>query len=110
MQLDKEKFDQLVGNVKDAGISAINWGLNNPEKVMAGFALGTGLLNATKHLHVTHRNNVEQRRRDHTYYDPSTGFHWELKRKPTNNDRAIIQSRRRCGEDTHEILRSLRLI
>ena len=110
MELDRDKLLELFSNAKDSTIEALNWGINNPEKVAAGLALLTGFLNATKHLTVSHRNSIEQRKRDLTYYDPATGFHWELKRKPTNNDRAIIQSRRRCGEDTYEILRSLRLI
>lgn len=110
MELDRDKLSELFSNTKDIAVEAVNWSINNPEKVAAGIALLTGFFNATRHLQVTHRNNIEQRRRDLTYYDPATGFHWELKRKPTNNDRAIIQSRRRCGEDTYEILRSLRLI
>lgn len=55
--------------------------------------------------------NYEQERKriDHTYYDPSTGLHWELKRKLTNNERAELDRRRRDGEAVIDILKSMKV-
>lgn len=51
----------------------------------------------------------ERKRIDHTYYDPSTGLHWELKRKLTNNERAELDRRRRNGEAVIDILKSMKV-
>ena len=51
----------------------------------------------------------ERDRIDHTYYDPSTGMHWDLRRKATNEDRIAIEDRK--GKDSmSEILSDLKLI
>ena len=49
----------------------------------------------------------ERKRIDRTYYDPSTGLHWELKRKLTNNEREELDQRRRNGEAVGNILRDM---
>ena len=51
----------------------------------------------------------ERKRIDHTYYDPSTRLHWELKRKLTNKEREELDRRRRSGEAVGDILRSMRV-
>ena len=51
----------------------------------------------------------ERKRIDTTYYDPSTGLHWELKRKLTNHEREELDERRRDGESVGEILRDMRV-
>lgn len=52
----------------------------------------------------------ERNRIDHTYYDPSTGMHWDLRRKATNADRKILSEARANGDDIYETLRSRGLI
>lgn len=89
---------------------AFSYITNNPEKVAAAIGATIALCNATKHLQVTHRVNSQNRIKDKTYYDPSTGFRWSLKRKMTNNDRLVITSRKKNGEDVAYILQDLRLI
>ena len=50
------------------------------------------------------------KRVDRQYYDPSTGVHWDLKRKATNRDRVELVQRKRNGENTEDILKDLKLI
>lgn len=54
-------------------------------------------------------NEKERERIDHTYYDPSTGMHWDLRRKATNEDRKQIEERKGT-DDMSDILSDLKLI
>ena len=119
--MDNNTFDDLkvkVANeaqkacdaVSDTVQKGIEWGIGNPEKVVAGIGIGIAVLKASQSLVVSHRVKMERRRIDHTYYDPSTGFHWDLVRKATNADRAQILERKKNGESIVTILKDLKLI
>ena len=56
------------------------------------------------------RQESERTRIDTTYYDPSTGAHWRLKRTLTNSERAELMQRRRQGEYTEDILEDMRVL
>lgn len=45
-----------------------------------------------------------------TYYDPSTGLHWDLRRNMTNDERIELMQRKREGEFTEEILKDMRIL
>ena len=51
----------------------------------------------------------ERDRIDHTYYDPATGAHWELKRKLTNKERQELINRKDDGEDVYDILQDMKV-
>ncbi len=106
----KEKAKNVVNEVSEKTAEAIQWGIDNPETVIAIIGATAALVKASQSLVVNHRVRVERNRIDHTYYDPSTGFHWDLCRKATNTDRMQIQARKAKGEDMYHILRDLRLI
>jgi hypothetical protein len=53
---------------------------------------------------------LHEKRMAKTWYDPSTGFHWELKRDLTNHDRIEIMERRRAGEKVEDILRGMKIM
>lgn len=110
----KDEFTGKVSDVANATVEhatkACNWVLNNPEKILAGIAVGVAVANATKSLVVSHRNSRERARIDRTYYDPSTGMHWELRRKATNADRIAIMNGKANGQSIVDILVERRLI
>jgi len=106
----KKKADDAVNATKKAAGDAFRWGIENPEKVVAIIGVTAALMKSTQSLVVNHRMKVERNRIDHTYYDPSTGFHWDLVRKASNNDRMRIIELKREGLETYDILKSLKLI
>lgn len=55
------------------------------------------------------RNHIDIRR-EYQIYDPSTGFRWDLRRKLTNNQKLMIEDRRRNGESYGHILRDMNLL
>lgn len=106
----KEKAENAWKTSKQAVARTIQWGIDNPEKVVAIIGVTAALLKSSQSLVVNHRMKVERARIDHTYYDPSTGFHWDLCRKATNNDRMRITELKKQGLDTYTILTQLKLI
>ena len=112
-----ELKDEFTGKVSDVANATVelaaevgNWVLNNPEKIIAGITLGVAVANATKSLVVSHRKNRERAMIDRTYYDPSTGMHWELRRKATNADRIAIMNGKANGQSIVDILVERKLI
>lgn len=117
-----QKLKDLGGKVRNGAIRVkdwavrnannfLDWVIDNPETAAAIIVPTTvAAFKSGQSLIVSHRNKTERRRIDYTYYDPSTGFHWDLRRKPTNNDRMVIQSRKAQGQDTYKILNDLHLI
>lgn len=117
----KVTFEDIRDKVKDEATrvwniasqkaeDGLNWVINNPEMVLAGLGACAALLKASQSLVVSHRNAVERHRIDTTWYDPSTGFHWELKKKVSNAQRAEILRRKSEGQDVYTILSQMRLL
>lgn len=79
----------------------------NPEVTAACIAATVSLLRASKSIVVSHRVNKSNRRQDYTYYDPHTGFRWDLSRKLTNSDRKIITRLSAEGRDMYDILSTI---
>lgn len=86
------------------------WAVDNPQASVSIITSAALLLRASQSLVVNHRINKERRYQDYTYYDRSNNFRWNLRRRMTNQDRAIIESRKRHGDSTYDILVDLRLI
>ncbi len=106
----KTKISQVAKEVNIKIRKGIEWSVNNPELVVTYIGVATAFLHSTRSIVVSHRVAAERKRIDQTYYDPSTGFHWDLRRKATNADRAEILRRKALGQDTYSILHDMRLI
>lgn len=106
----KKKVNQAVDITREKVRDTVHWVANNPEMTVAMVGGAAALIKSTQSLVVNHRVRSERKRIDHTYYDPSTGMHWELKRKATNADRAEILRRKKNGSDIYTILREMNLI
>lgn len=96
--------------VRDQGGAFVDWVANHPTETIAFIGLGISGVKASQSLVVNHRINKANKRADRTYFDPSTHFRWDLKRKMTNNDRAYISTKKREGVDMYDILKDRNLI
>lgn len=104
-------FGRKAGNkVKRFGSEAVEFANRNREVLVIAVPVVIAGIKSGQSLMVNHRINSERKRIDHTYYDPSTGMHWELKRKASNADRAEILRRKKAGQDVYDILRQMNLI
>lgn len=117
----KEKFEtakekakdfgrKAVGEAKRFGTEAVEFANRNKEILIVAAPVVIAGIKSGQSLMVNRRIKGERKRIDHTYYDPSTGMHWELKRKATNADRAEILRRKKAGQDVYDILRQMNLI
>lgn len=95
----------------DLGIKGIHWVADNPE-ITTAILVPTAIaaVKSSQSIIVSHRVNKQNERSDRTWYDRSTGFRWDLKRKMSNNDRMIISKMKAEGYDTIDILMKLNLI
>ena len=116
-----DRFEEAKVKAKDFGTkvweeakqvraNAIRFADENKELVIASVPVVIALVKTGQSRVVNKRMKDERKRIDHTYYDPSTGMHWELRRKATNHDRAEIIRRKANGQDTYTILRQMGLI
>jgi len=117
----KEKFEEAKQKAVEFGrkvkveasqtaTKVVAWGVKNKELVIATIPVVITVAKTGQSWAVNHRVKTERNRINHTYYDPSTGMHWELKRKATNADRAEILRRKAAGQDAYTILRQMNLI
>lgn len=106
----KKVADDAISATRETIVNTVHWVAENPEMTIAIIGGAAALIKSTQSLVVNQRIHAERRRIDHTYYDPSTGMHWELKRKATNADRAEILRRKKNGSDIYTILREMNLI
>ena len=82
----------------------------NPEYLTLASGIIFGLLRIFRSMVVSHRVNKERYRIDHSYYDPHTGFKFELRRKLTNSDYRTISTRTKNGDSIVDILEDIRAI
>lgn len=110
----KQNVKDFAGKVRSEaealGARTVDFVIENKELCIAAIPVVVGALKVGQSQIVSHRQTRERRRIQRTYYDPSSGMHWELKRKATNNDRAEILRRKAEGEDVYTILRQMNLI
>ena len=106
----KTKLSTVVKRAKELGQKLIDWAVNHKKEALAVVSLLAMLAKKLiKPAGVRHQQQ-ERHRIDHTYYDPSTGIHWELRRRPTNTERTILAERKRAGEPAEVILDDLGLL
>lgn len=104
-----EKIDEAWDTVKLKTGEAYHWCIGHKEELIGLIPLALGLIGVAKQLRPT-KQETERDRIDHTYYDPCTGMHWQLRRKLTNDERAELARRRRLGEYTEDILQKMRVL
>lgn len=106
----KEFASKALDEVKDFGSKAAEFAKENKEALIVGAPVAIAAIRSGQSLIVNRRVKKERQRIDHTWYDPRTGMHWELKRKASNAERAEILRRRNEGQDAYTILNQMRLI
>ena len=119
--MEEKKQDEVLESVKELGRKAKEeakrlgdqaaaFVRRNKELIIVSVPVAVAAIKSGQSLIVNRRVRNERSRIEHTYYDPRTGFHWELKRKPSNADRAEILKRREKGQDMYQILKEMNLI
>lgn len=110
----RQKIEDIRWKAKQKAIAAKEWVVNNKEVVILATPV---IIKAGKEIYKSHHKTAaqkwqesERRRIETTYYDPSSGLHWKLNREPTNEERIVIDRKRREGYDVGEVLMSLGLI
>lgn len=110
----KQKWEDFRWKAKLKAKAAKEWIVDNKEVCMLAAPV---VLKVGKDVYKAHQKTARQKweeserqRIDTTYYDPRSGLHWRLKREPTNEERAIIDRKRKEGYDAYEVLLALGLV
>lgn len=110
----KQKIEDVRWKAKQKVAAAKEWVKENKEVVILAAPV---VIKAGKEIYKSHHKTAAQKwqekereRIETTYYDPSSGLHWKLNREPTNEERIVIDRKRREGYDVGEVLMSLGLI
>jgi hypothetical protein len=117
VDVPESKWDKVKNKVKNVKVKVKNkardvktWATENKDEAvaLAGMAIYgmVELGRVIKKLEPT-AEEKKQKRIDTTYYDPSTGIHWRLRRKLDNDERMELVRRQRNGEYTEDILEDL---
>lgn len=105
----KEKLKEAAPKVKKGAGEAWGWLKENREELVKFTPFILGAIGLVKSMKPT-ATQTERQRIDHTYYDPRTGLHWQLRRPLSNSERMELERRRRLGEDAGDILSSMRVL
>ncbi len=101
----KETLTKVADGTKKFLSGAWQFCKDNKEELIVLVPLGLAAAKGVKNLATPSVDRGSERYRiDHTYYDPSTGAHWQLRRSLNNRERAELMQRRRSGEYTEDIL------
>lgn len=102
----KEKAKQFVVTKYESGKRFVK---EHGKEIIVAIPVVVGGITSIVKLVKPSAYEKERKRIDTTYYDPSTGLHWDLKRKLTNNEREELDQRRRDGEPVGNILRDMKV-
>ena len=105
----KEKLKEAVPKIKKGAGECWTWLKDNREELVKFTPFVLGAIGLVKSVKPT-ATQTERQRIDHTYYDPRTGLHWQLRRPLTNTERMELERRRRLGEDAGSILADMRVL
>lgn len=86
----KETLVKVKDGVKDFMSSAWRFCKENKEELVVLVPLGLAAATGIKNLRSSTTRDSERQRIDHTYYDPCTGAHWQLKRQLSNRERSEL--------------------
>lgn len=110
----KQRAVEIASRVAVAGKKCMGdtWKFlkENREDLVVLVPLGIAALQGVKKATQKTSRETERYRIDHTYYDPHTGRHWELKRRMTNYERLELEQRQNRGESTGPILYDMGLL
>ena len=106
----KESLVKAKDGVKDFMSSAWKFCKDNKEELVVLVPLGLAAATGIKNLKSSTTRDSERQRIDHTYYDPCTGAHWQLKRPLSKRERSELMTRRRNGEFSEDILWDMGLL
>lgn len=110
----KQRLKEFLGTVghktKEALASGWKFVKENREDLVVLVPLGVAAVTGLKKAAQKTTTDSERWRIDHTYYDPHTGRHWELRRKMSNRERMELEERQAAGELTGHILESMRIL
>lgn len=106
----KEFGRKAMDEAKSLGSRAAEFARRNKEALIVCAPVAIAAIRSGQSLIVNRRVKKERERIDHTWYDPRTGMHWDLRRKVSNAERAEILRRRGEGQDAYTILTQMRLI
>ena len=104
----KDNLKRFGQDIKRKAENVWDWCKENKEDLVYLLPVAIAVAGIIKKfIPVPTKVDVERKRIDHTYYDPSTGCHWELKRKLKNDERMELVRRKRDGEFAEDILDEL---
>lgn len=109
----RDKLSEAKTKLKNKAGEAGRWIMDHAETILKLTPVVLAIATGTVKFIRTVRGSAADRHEDRMgkcYYDPSSGFHWELKRKLTNDERVEISRRKRDGEFTEDILKSMRVL
>lgn len=105
----KEKLKDAAPKIKKGAGECWTWLKENREELVKFTPFVLGAIGLVKSMRPT-ATQSERERIDHTYYDPRTGLHWQLRRPLSNSERMELERRRRLGEDAGSILADMRVL
>lgn len=111
LEVWREKVNAWKGKAKTTICEGVYWCEQHMEIVtivvpVAGIAVGQ----VCKSVARTAAIKQDDRKRNLEVWDPVNGFRWQLKRKMTNNEKLILDSRHRNGESIGDILYDMKLL
>lgn len=107
----KEKLTDVKVSAKKKMVAARDWCVDHQEATIAIITVAIPMTVDLLKTAVKRKNCYDQRKlKDNYIYDRSRGHYYELKRKPTSRQWAIIDDRRDQGERLSDILDDLHLL
>lgn len=104
----KQKLDTAWETTKKGAKNALQFVSENKEALFTAGTIIAGCVAFFKGNKT--QSDRERDRIDTTYYDPTTGAHWRLKRSLSNRERMELMRRRRDGEFTEDILDDMNVL
>lgn len=105
----KESLHKAWEETKKMTSNVWTWVKDNKEDLAFIVPITLAAATGIKKLKSSPRDD-DRYRIDHTYYDPTTGAHWQLRRPLNNRERSELMARRRAGEYTEDILEDMRVL
>lgn len=102
----KARLNDLKGEAGKQISRLVDFIIENPAEAAA---VGAVFVSGLKTLRGFSKDIFEQRNRK-KWYDPHSGFHWDLLRKPTNEDRKFLAAKLEEGISAGDALRERGLI
>lgn len=105
--------EKVKTKVKNAGSKVVELCRDHGTEVVSVITVSTVAVKGARSIINSFRPTKyekERKRIDHTFYDPSRGTHYDLKRKMTNKENLELSERKANGEDVGKILKSMKLL